>query len=140
MIRKTQISFMLLAIVMILVHTIIPHHHHKNIACFSSLDCYDEYYQHDNKKQEHHSKHCEGEQTEDCALQKMPTIVRNNVKQIITEYESFDNSSQDIKIDILKTDYSHTLFCKLRYFEISLESKHTFLINSSSGLRAPPLI
>ena len=141
MIRKAQVCFMFFAIMIIMVHAIIPHHHHRTIICFSSSDCQYEYYHHDHKNPEHHGKDAETEQREDCALQQLPTIPRSNVKQLITEYESFDNSLQNIKLDILQTDYAHILFFNVRScFNVSFESRYTFLINSSLGLRAPPLV
>jgi hypothetical protein len=131
---------MFLAIITILVHTVIPHHHHKDIACFSSSDCHDEYYQHDCTKQEHHSKHCETEGSDDCVLYQMPAIPRNNVGQLITENEHSADFLQDIKFDILTANYVNIIFSNINYFDFSFESKYTFLINSSSGLRAPPLV
>jgi len=139
MIRKTQVCFMFLAIMIIMVHAIIPHHHHSAIICLSSSDCQYEYYHHDHKNPEHNGKDAETEQMEDCALQQLPTIPRSNVKQLITEYESFDNSLQNIKLDILKTDYINILFFNVSCFDVSFEPQYTFLINSSLGLRAPPL-
>ena len=68
MVRKIQISFMFLAIVIILVHAIIPHHHHKSIVCLSSSDCNNEYYHHDHTKQEHHSKNSDAERNEEYVL------------------------------------------------------------------------
>jgi hypothetical protein len=140
MVRKIQISFMFLALIVILVHTIIPHHHHKNIACLSSSDCHDEYYQHDHTKQEHHSKHSGTEKPEDCALQQMPAIPRSNFKYIITKYEDSGSFLQDIPIDVLRTDYVNILFFSIPHFDFSLKSEYTFLIKSSASLRAPPII
>lgn len=139
MVRKAQIFFVSFAVVMLLVHTIIPHHHHKIIACFSSSDDHCEYCHHDTKKQEHHSGNNETEHGENCTLQQMLTIPRNNVKPI-TEYENLANHLQDIAIDILTIDYVNIQFVNLSYFDFSPTSKYTFLINSSSGLRAPPLV
>ena len=128
---------------MLLVHAIIPHHHHKDIACFSFSDSYCEYYHHDHRSQEHHNGNNKTERnkdcTLDCSLQQMLTIPRTNVKPI-TEYENPANQLQDINIDILIIDYVNILFVNLSYFDFSFESKYTFLINSSSGLRAPPLV
>jgi hypothetical protein len=139
MIRKTQVSFMFLAIVIILVHAIIPHHHHKDIICFFYSSSENEYYQDDDNKQKCHCEHSETEQSEDCALQQIPTITRNNVKQLITENENSVNLLHDTQIDILAVDYVNLLFSTLSYIDYSPKSKYTLLINSSLGLRSPPL-
>ena len=140
MIRKAQVCFMLFAVMIIMVHSIIPHHHHRATICLCSSDCVHEYYHHNYKNPEHNGRNAEIEQMEDCALQQVPTIPRINVTQLITQYESFDNFLRDIKLAVLNTDYTQILFFSVSRFYVSLESNYAFLIHSSSGLRAPPLV
>jgi hypothetical protein len=130
MIKKVQIGFMFFAVMMIMVHSIIPHHHHIATICFCSSDCLHEYHNYDHTNPEHHCTDAEIEHMKDCDLQHVPTIPRINVTQLITEYK--------LGI-ILKTDYAHILASSvINYFYISLELNYAFLIHSSSGLRAPP--
>jgi hypothetical protein len=138
MIRKAQICFMFFASMIIMLHAIIPHHHHRTTTCLCSTDCLCEYYHHDNKNPEHNGKNAEIEHMEDCDLQQIPIIPRINVAQLITEYGSFDNFLRDIAV--LNTDDTDILFFNISRFYVSLESNYAFLIHSSSGLRAPPLV
>ena len=139
MIKKVQIGFMFFAVIMIMVHSIIPHHHHRTTICICSSDCLHEYHNYDHNDPEHHGKDAEIEHMEDYDLQHIPTIPRINVTQLITKYGSFNNFLRDIKLAVLNTDYTHILFFNVSCF-YALESNYAFLIHSSSGLRAPPLV
>ena len=126
---------MFFAVMMIMVHSIIPHHHHITTICLCSSDCLHEYHNYDHTNPEHHDTDAEIEHMEDCDLQHVPIIPRIN---------NFDNLLQLLYIKlgiILKTDYAHILFFNvISYFYVSFESNYTFLIHSSSGLRAPPCV
>jgi hypothetical protein len=139
MIKKAQICFMFFAVMMIMVHSIIPHHHHRTTICICSSNCLCEYHHHDHKNPEHHSTDTEIEHMEDCDLQHVPTIPQINVTQLIIKYGSFNNFLRDIKLAVLNIDYTHILFFNISCF-YALEPNYAFLIHSSSGLRAPPLV
>lgn len=55
--RGIAYTFLLLANLILLAHTAIPHHHHQNLLCFEREHCSDEGIQHEHSKQEQNHQH-----------------------------------------------------------------------------------
>lgn len=55
--RRIAFTFLLLANLILLAHTAIPHHHHQNLLCFEREHCSDDGIQHEHVQQEQNHQH-----------------------------------------------------------------------------------
>lgn len=146
--------FLLLANIIILAHTFVPHHHHDSIAVaivntFSADDEAVHNHGHGNNHIHTHSHdkanntkahdHSGHELSEECLLN-APYLRQNQVKQ----FSSADNDFSPVPDFIILfslvpriniNDYGELPFIQKPY----LISYHTTYISQSLGLRAPPV-
>ncbi len=64
--RVTTISFILLALAILMAHTVIPHHHHKDKICTVRSHCQSEGEAHSHGTAEHKHKHDGNSNSENC--------------------------------------------------------------------------
>lgn len=133
--------FMLLASIVLLAHTIIPHHHHKEQVCFETHCINDEMHNgqaHDHA--EHNHQHDNKNTPNSCCVSEFIPVSPNNTlrsdsfqnlgaKHLIDFHFSLFTSSTQISIPLTKTIA----------FDPGFVPHFSFIIHSSLGLRAPPV-
>ena len=141
--RTISILFVSLSILMLLMHTVVPHHHHDGYVCFAIIEC-DEH----NHENDEHTKHQglpdDCEHTLSC-FANSEYIDPQNAGDIKRKVSSFQN--HDIKhlfpilflaSDFLVYDTVITL-SDFKYADSLLFYKYAGT-NRFHGLRAPPLL
>jgi len=126
-VKKTiALSILLFANVIMLVHAVVPHHHHDGMLFLSS------FIQHENIPQHCNYTHCH-DGIEDCAL--------------VNDYTRFDNDGQTFQLH----DFNSTLFLVYSITQIENNADLPFrqkpylplfyseFISQSLNLRAPPV-
>ena len=141
--RGLGLSFILVAIITLLVHGAIPHHHHEKQVCLQSSHCKND---HDISKQLIGSPahHHDGENDlEPCVLKHYLLVRLTLTKQELRPFASFKilNYSGDCQAMILNGFH---LIPSLSLGSNSLHQgylplPYTQIVNPGNGLRAPPV-
>lgn len=141
--RIPAIIFILLANVTLLVHAVIPHHHHEKEVCIVSSHCESDSQAHDHDDAKHNHEHDGEDSVDDCVLQQILISPPNKIKHEI--------KSLDIDTDRFQADHSQAVFTENNFVLacISCIPKakppllvFTYLNYASTvlGLRAPPTV
>ncbi|HBL77329.1 MAG: hypothetical protein A2W90_21840 [Bacteroidetes bacterium GWF2_42_66] len=139
MIKKiTAFVFIVLANFVLLVHAVIPHHHHQSHVCIenSHCQCDSETHSHCNPEHEH-----DGNDSNDCLLKQVVALPSNQVKQeckcICTDHHSHPDHSSFVLFNT-GAEVSIPIF----YFDTSIPIivfSYPSLVITTAGLRAPPV-
>ncbi len=141
--RYTAFGFILLANIMLLVHGLLPHHHHKGVVCFTQdqteeVCC--------NDAQHQHSKGCEDNKRDDsnCCVVKQDFLIPSDeigktTRCVVNEIHSKIQSwfvallTNSIELKVFTTiKFKHHFFDVLPHY--------CYYLSSSLSLRAPPSI
>lgn len=141
-IRKINILLLILTSIVLLGHSIVPHHHHQSYVCLVESHCDNgtKFHQQENADCEH--QHDGKDDSRYCALQQTVFLPQNLYRQY------FDNIDQSLNLDFLYQFLSGTdnaspgafmldVNNKAREF-LTVQSAFTNYIAQSKGLRAPP--
>jgi hypothetical protein len=135
--KRIAFFFIVFANTLVLVHSIIPHHHHKglvvNLAAIKASHSYD-------KNFNDHSH--ENEDDADCALKQEILIPGRIIRsggdsQIESSEQHFFNDLSSLTLISPETLY-YPVGSSLNQVQYGL-SKYLFLLNNSRGLRGPPV-
>ena len=134
--KRIAIFFILFANILVLAHSIIPHHHHKglvvNIATTNST--------HNNDKNFNDHSH-DNDDDADCALRNEILIPGRSFRYATDqnnedpELNFLQDTNNAITVSINPIFYS---FCSFSQIHYDL-SQYLFLLNNSRGLRGPPV-
>ncbi len=141
--RITAISFLYLANIILLVHTLVPHHHHKEQVCIQDSHCQTENpaTKHNDSEKDH--RHDGKTTTEYCILKQLIVVPSSPQRQdgkyfgCYLNYPAFDG----FQAILLYTDLEP--FVPLLVFNEpapSLTSGYTRFLSTALGLRAPPIV
>ena len=93
MVRRTALTFLMLASLMLVAHAVIPHHHHGNIICLKRAHCHcegplQEDHPADDRKANHHNHTHDGEDNSgDCVLRTPVGVFDDELKITFTATE-----------------------------------------------------
>ena len=132
MIRRTaSILFLLLANLILLVHTVIPHHHHANLICFK----------HDLQLTDNHDDNHHDKDNDICSLQNIIVIVQNNqeIKSVSPQnyIDQFNNSQALLSNSNQYIPIQSKIIWLKHYHSPPYYSP---LFENNKGLRGPPLV
>ena len=141
--KKTAIFFILLANIILLAHAVVPHHHHKSQVCIVSSHCQTDCQDHHHDAPGHDHQDDGKSDSDCCVLKQVVAIPSNLVKQ---EFRSFDSDNDLPDFDGFQCvlfDNGLGIFvpigssvAKLQF----LSSNYFHFVNTSIGLRAPPMV
>lgn len=140
--RTIAIFFMLLANITLLALAIVPHHHHETEICVVGSHCNEEGEIHDHDIARHDHEHDGENSTEYCVLNQVYVIPSNDLTLHVKcldyadDYVNF-NSFQAVLLNTGLTSFSPYYLAKEK--PPLLFSNYIQLIQSSCGLRAPPI-
>ncbi|MDR0795674.1 MAG: hypothetical protein LBE79_06435 [Tannerella sp.] len=126
--KKVAIYFLLLANIILLVHTVLPHHHHTNgTVCFFTDSCNKDI---TDSKASHHKTY------DECSLANI--FIRQQTGENLVKHELLSQTllflipynSIDLKL-IIAFHSEHIPFLKSKYISAELRT---------CGLRAPPFV
>jgi hypothetical protein len=144
MIRKrTAILFILLANIVLLVHAVVPHHHHKSLVCVESNHCQSDNSAHNHSTAAHDHEHDGSAGTENCVLKQAVVIPVNSVKPEFRCLGCDDNHSPFVHLQAILFGNEFNSFVPkiISIAQIPLKtSSHSNFVSSSLGLRAPPIV
>ena len=134
--KRTAFIFILIANMVILVHAVLPHHHHEDQVCFYQPGCCDNSLSATHFCHGHHDE-CNGKE-ENCILKQL-VILPSTQERFKTE----NSTTHDIRSLIYISEESSLLKINDDFTEdicLSDEVFTDFHIKSNSGLRAPPRV
>ena len=139
----TIFSFILLANIMLLVHSVIPHHHHHGIVCFT------ESHSPSSCNTNNHSNDCDahhGSESDDsgCCVVKQDYLVPSdeigkNIRCVVNELHS---KIQNWFIPLLTTSVELQVVSEIKFKYQFFDDfpLYSYYLSSSLSLRAPPSI
>ncbi len=141
--RYTAFGFILLANIMLLVHGLMPHHHHKGIVCFTQnqteeVCC--------NDVQHQHNKGCDDSHSDDsgCCVVKQDFLIPSDeigktTRCVVSEIHS---KIQSWFVALLTNSIEFKVFTtiKLKHQFFDVLPHYCYYLSSSLTLRAPPSI
>lgn len=141
--NRFTIPFLLLANILVLFNTIVPHHHHEKIVCVEEKHCEGENASNDkHSENEHH--HDNSSEHEFCVLKPDFVLPSNNIKietsSIILDLK---NVYSNLSISFLIFSYFDSQIKQpliLLNFKVSLANLYSIFFISSKGFRGPPEI
>lgn len=139
--KLLAIFFILLANTILLAHSVLPHHHHEGYPCIEFLDCENQVC---NDQDNHHSDdHSHADFCEYCVLNNFTFSSYNFVTQEVKNLETvkyfpdFSDLYAVIANQVLQK--INLSFLSQRHISTK-QSSFYYFINSSLGLRAPPVV
>ncbi|MDT8394303.1 MAG: DUF6769 family protein [Bacteroidales bacterium] len=142
--KAFAIFLMMGAILILLAHAVIPHHHHNDIACFALPTAGDHDHQCEHHDAGHQHRHSDGQDTdtESCSLNDLLVIIPDSYRQemLLAGFSQATLSNALISASSVLTDdpevknFDCSPFRQKPYLQFS----YTASINACSGLRAPP--
>lgn len=139
--KKTAFIFLFSAILILLAHAVIPHHHHSLEVCFADSHCHDA-----DENHEHSKPDCDHNDTKNddcCVLNQVVLLPANSMRHEFNCAICNDfNPPYDGTPTILSyTDFSvGSLSNKAKVPIPLIESAYIQFVVLSSGLRAPPVV
>lgn len=141
--RYTAFGFILLANIMLLVHGLMPHHHHKGVVCFTQnhseeVCCNDSHHQ--------HNKGCDDSHSDDsgCCVVKQDFLIPSDeigktTRCVVSEIH---NKIQIWFVALLTSSIEFKIFTpiKFKHHFLDVLLHYSYYLNSSLSLRAPPSI
>jgi len=140
--RTTAIFFILLANIILLAHAVVPHHHHQGQVCIVNSHCQVDSHSHNHGKSEHDHQHDGNNESDCCVLKQAVAIPSNLVKQ---HFRSFDSDNDFLDFDRFQCvlfDNGIGIFVPVNSSVAKLQflsSNYFHFVNTSIGLRAPPI-
>lgn len=139
--RYTIFSLILIANIMLLVHSVIPHHHHKGIVCFTETNTHKSSDCNSGNNCTHH-----GSESDDtgCCVVKQDYLVPSDeigktTRCVVNEHNS---KIQSWFVALLTSSIEFKVFTtnnfKHQFFDVLLH--YSYYLTSSLSLRAPPSI
>ncbi len=128
--RTLSLIFVSFAGILILAHTVIPHHHHHDQICF----------QNDISSHDHE----DDKDSSDACVLKLPVVLPSNRE--IQEFRDADGADNHLFVNVFHAYLSlneSNLLIPLFYredFTPENSFSYSLFVNSSLGLRAPPVI
>ncbi|MDP3180594.1 MAG: hypothetical protein Q8M67_02145 [Bacteroidota bacterium] len=141
--RTTALFFILLANIALLVHAVVPHHHHKSLVCIESSHCQSDSYAHNHSTTAHDHEHDGNAGTECCVLKQAVVIPANFLRQEFKCLGCDDNNSPFVHFQAILFSNEFKSFVPkiISIAQIPLKtSSHSCFVSTSSGLRAPPIV
>ena len=135
--RYTAISFILFANIMLLVHALVPHHHHKGIICFTE--------EHSISVCDHHTQNHDSEKEDSgCCVVKQDYLVPTDeigktTRCVVNEL----NSKFQIGLFPLIISSSNLrVFAPVKFIHHFFDDLplYRYYLSSSLSLRAPPCV
>lgn len=141
--RYTAFGFILLANIMLLVHAIVPHHHHMGIVCFTQnhsheVCCSDAQHEHNSTSNDSHS-----EESECCILKQNFLIPSDEIaKTVRCVYGEIHSKIQSWFVALLTSSFELKLFSTVKFKHQFFDAlpHYSYYLSSSLSLRAPPSI
>ena len=141
--RITAISFMLLANIVLLAHTVVPHHHHTMQVCLVNAHCQDDDKVHSHQSRPHDHQH-DGEDTTKCILKQIVIIPSNGLRKdnLVSDSSDFDLDHKSVQLSLLRFTYaiSENICIATLKDPDDTPRLYSVMISHSLGLRAPPTV
>ena len=141
--RITGICILVLVNILLLAHTIIPHHHHQTQVCLQNSHCQDDGIAHKHSNHEPQHEHDGKNNSDNCILKQAIVLPGNQVKQEFKNLNNADYHSHfnDYQFILLNTDKAVIIaFFSLNTADFSFTTPFSDFVSSSLGLRAPPVV
>jgi hypothetical protein len=141
--KNITIFLLFLANIILMFHTVFPHHHHYNQVCLISSHCENDSDAHNHDLTSNEHEHDGNKDSKCCALKQVVAVPPNFLRQ---HYEIADIS--------LTFDFSNSFFSILFNTSVDLtpefdiynargqtiiSSNYINYVNQNTGLRAPPI-
>jgi hypothetical protein len=136
----TAFCFILLANIILLVHAVMPHHHHGQVFCVQHTPCTHDVATNDSHCTSEQNHKPNGTNSTPCALKQAVFIHTSQFRFSGVYNNSSDNQIHDYYIGSVYDCES------LRPIEVSVKTYHRFalflttVLPSTFGLRAPPAV
>lgn len=141
MIRKiTAYGFMLLASMVLLAHTVIPHHHHQSVACFESTHCHDHDQNDQNENTTGNHRHDDDSSSNECILKQVVALTSTQEKLIKVCVRHSDNLINGFAI---ASDSGAAIQASVSFPVNLVPDSDSYLFPAATiplGLRAPPAV
>lgn len=141
--RISAIIFPLLATLILMAHTAIPHHHHINQVCLIAAHCQNVSDRHHHEGETPLHEHDGTNDSENCVLKQLVAIPSYHAKLIIKDADletDHDGFYGDIAgITDTYSDNFNSRVNSLSRLPVS-SSAYSILISYSLGLRGPPIV
>ena len=132
---------MILAGILFLGHTTIPHHHHENDPCYDSghSECSSLY--HSQNGEDHHHPYDTNNQTHQCCLLEFIPVSGIDISRLGKQQDTGDKFFTDTHF-LLLCDLTliKNAFPEPVVFNPGIIRHYSFIVHASAGLRAPPVI
>lgn len=145
--RTTAIFFILLANIVLLVHAVVPHHHHQEQVCIVNSHCQVDNHSHNHGDSGHdhdHDHQHDGNNESDCCVLKQAVAIPSNLlKQDCKSFNSEDNHRDFDGFQCVLFDNELDIFVQIDSSVAKLQflsSNYSHFVNTSIGLRAPPIV
>ena len=141
--RNTAIFFILTAYIFLLVHAVIPHHHHDSNVCIISSHCETGTEDHDHNTTEHNHNHDGDNKTENCVLNQEVVIPSNQVRQSCKCIDCIDSHHESDQLQAVLFDSKTKSFAAKCFYVIKrplTASVYSLYLSSGLNLRAPPVV
>ena len=142
MLRKiTAYIFILLANTVLLAHAVVPHHHHHEQVCIDNTCCQENAKDHEHNTPQDNHQHDGDNNSATCVLKQVVVLPSNLGRQENACYYGYDNHSYDF-ISIVFLTGNDEFIPVFRIFDSvnDLASSYPSFLNTSLGLRAPPIV
>jgi hypothetical protein len=140
--KRTAIFFILLANIVLLAHAVIPHHHHNEQVCIASSHCSTDSGAHEHNTTEHKHEH-DGNKNDDCCILKQIVVIPvNSLRPDFKYLGCSDNHLDFTDYQIVAYNNGIEIFIPVNIINAHIPlipSSYTHLVNTSLGLRAPPI-
>lgn len=137
------IFFILLANIIVLGHTFIPHHHHHREVCIIKSHCQDDSESHKHNHAEPSHQHDGEKNTEVCVLKLFFVIPTNQAKPEFKCVKSFSNNDHTFSFHAVYQEYNTAnsiQWSNTSAFQQIAISDYLFDLVNGIGLRAPPTV
>lgn len=140
--KFTSIFFILLANIVLLVHSVVPHHHHKAEVCIDNSHCESEADNHNYSCEENNHEHDSSNNNEYCILKQLVVTKSNFSKRTSLYSENNVNPPQfNFFQDILLSAEKESLVpLGIKTQPPQFITYYSFLVNTSLSLRGPPTV
>ncbi len=128
---------MMLALVLYMLHSVVPHHHHHQLICFNinhlEASCCSD-------KSHHH--HQDNSSSQECCTLNIPVVLNNENDELKTECSTDDSQNTSFEFG---TTSNYDFDVALLLTEVVPDGEKCFSYSilqffSAAGLRAPPTI
>ena len=138
--RTTAIFFILLANIILLAHAVVPHHHHHEQVCIVNSHCQTESQTHNHGASGDH-QHDGNNESDCCVLKQAVAIPSNLLKQDCKSLDSYHPDFHEFQSILFNFDFDSFVPLDSSFGKHPFSTfTYSLFVNSSIGLRAPPIV